>query len=67
MARLGAPPHVLAAILNHDQRSIQNVTAVYNRHRYAKEKLEALTLWNQHVVALVAGTDEKVVPIRPGA
>jgi integrase len=64
MARHGVPPHVLAAVLNHDQRSVQGVTAVYNRTRYSKEKREALTLWNQHVVALVAGEDEKVVSIR---
>jgi len=63
MARLGVPPHVLAAVLNHDQRSVQGVTAVYNRTRYSKEKREALMLWNQHVAALIAGEENKVIKL----
>ena len=63
MARLGVPPHVLAAVLNHDQASVQGVTAVYNRTRYTKEKRDALALWNHHVAAIVAGEPGNVVPM----
>lgn len=55
MARLGFAPHVLAAVLNHDQQSVQGVTVIYNRTRYGKEKAEALALWSQHVAKLIEG------------
>jgi integrase len=64
MARLGVPPHILAAVLNHDQRSIQTTIAIYNKYRYSREKAEASWLWGQHVTGLVAGSGEKVVALR---
>ena len=45
MARLGVPPQVLAAVLNHAQGSVQGVTAIYNRHSYEAEKRDALDQW----------------------
>ena len=33
MARLGHPPYVVAAVLNHSPGAIQGITVVYNRHR----------------------------------
>jgi integrase len=63
MARLGIAPHVLAALLNHDQRSVQGVTAVYNREKYRAEKRRALELWCNHVATLMAGERSNVIPL----
>jgi integrase len=49
MARLGHPPHVVAAVLNHAPGSTQGITAVYNRHRYDDEKRAALDAWARHI------------------
>jgi integrase len=53
LAGLGVPPHVLAAILNHSPGRTQGITAVYNRHRYAAERRQALEGWAEHVLELV--------------
>ena len=45
MARLGVPPQVLAAVLNHSPGSVQGITAIYNRHSYEVEKRDALDRW----------------------
>lgn len=55
MARLGHPPHVVAAILNHSPGGTQGITAVYNRYLYAEEKRAALEAWGAHVSGLLAG------------
>ena len=67
MARLGHPPHVVAAVLNHSPGSLMGITAVYNRHRYTDEKRAALDAWARHVGRLVNGTTAKVVTLRRGA
>jgi hypothetical protein len=41
--------------------------AVYNRHIYTAEKRKALTLWAEHVLALVAKREATVVAFRPAA
>jgi integrase len=48
MARLGVPPHVVEAVLNHKSGQVRGVAAVYNRYSYAAEKREALALWAEH-------------------
>lgn len=55
MARLGHPPHVVAAILNHSPGGTQGITAVYNRYRYVDEKRAALEEWGLYVEALIKG------------
>jgi integrase len=64
MARLGHPPHVVAAVLNHAPGSTQGITAVYNRFRYDDEKRAALDAWARHVNRLVNGTVTEVVELR---
>jgi integrase len=49
MARLGVPPHVVEAVLNHKSGQVRGVAAVYNRYSYSTEKREALALWAAHV------------------
>jgi integrase len=55
MARLGHPPHVVAAVLNHAPGATQGVTAIYNRHRYDDEKRAALDAWARHLRQVTAG------------
>ena len=45
MARLGHPPHVVAAILNHAPGATMGITAVYLRHRFSDRE----TLHTQHL------------------
>lgn len=54
MARMGFPPHVVSAVLNHAPATTQGITAVYNRHRYTDEKRAALEAWAAHVAANMA-------------
>jgi integrase len=55
MADLGVQPHIVEAILNHISGHKAGVAGVYNRSTYATEKREALTLWSDHVMALLEG------------
>jgi integrase len=63
MARLGHPPHVVAAILNHSPGSTQGITAIYNRHRYGDEKRAALAAWGRELERVLGRGDAKVVAI----
>lgn len=54
MARLGAPIHVVEAILNHKSGTISGVAAIYNRHDYASEKRLWLSRWAEAVLREVA-------------
>lgn len=47
MARQGVAPHVVEKILNHVSGIISGVAAVYNRHAYDKDKVEAMKVWGQ--------------------
>ena len=55
MARLGIPPHIADAILNHKTGSIQGVAATYNRFGYQEERRRALEAWEQYVLTRVVG------------
>jgi integrase len=67
MARLGHPPHVVAAVLNHSPGSLQGITAVYNRHRYDDEKRAALEAWTRHLRRVTEGATAEVVELRRAA
>jgi integrase len=64
MARLGQPPHVAEAILNHRSGTISGVAAVYNRYDYGDEKRAALEAWGRHVKMIASGESAKVIPLR---
>lgn len=53
MARLKVPPHVADKVLNHTQGTIKGVAAVYNRFEYRDERVAALDVLGQFVMALV--------------
>ena len=55
MARLGVDRVVIGKVLNHAENE---VTAVYDRHQYDREKRRALDLWGERLAAIVDGTDE---------
>ena len=45
LAALGVAPHVISVMLNHRSGFRTGVTAIYNRHEYAKEAKAAWALW----------------------
>ena len=51
MTSMGTPRLVVAKILNHVET---NITAVYDRHSYDKEKREALEAWAERLEDIVA-------------
>lgn len=53
MADLGILPHVIEAVLSHTSGHKAGVAGIYNRSSYATEKRQALTLWADHVSALI--------------
>ena len=55
LSDLGVLPHVVEAVLNHVSGHKAGVAGIYNRSSYAAEKRDALTLWGDHVTALVEG------------
>ena len=62
LAELGVSFEVAERVLNHAMLGLE---AVYNRHSYAAEKRNALTLWAEHVLALVEKREATVVAFRP--
>ena len=53
MARLGFPPHVVGAVLNHSPSATHGITAVYQRYRYDREKRQALEAWARRLTQIV--------------
>lgn len=64
LAKLGVPVHVTEAVLNHRSGKISGIAAVYNRHDYKDEKIQALEAWGRHLDMLVTGKPAKVVSLR---
>ena len=64
MADLGVGPHVIEAVLNHVSGTRSGVAGVYNRALYQSEKRMALDLWGAHVMSLVSGQADNIVPLR---
>jgi integrase len=63
MAELGIAPHVIEAVLNHISGHKAGVAGIYNRASYAAEKRAALSLWAEHVKAVV-GIGSNVLPMK---
>ena len=60
LASIGVERFVISRILNHIER---NVTAIYDRYSYDKEKRLALNLWASKLEEIVTGKKTKIVPI----
>jgi integrase len=55
MASLGMPVHVVEKHLNHRSGTISGVAAVYLRHSYWTERVNAAKAWAEHLERIVAG------------
>jgi integrase len=64
MGELGITPHVIEAVLNHVSGTKSGVAGIYNRSTYEREKVAALSLWADHVLAVVEGHETPVVSLR---
>ena len=64
MASLNIPPHIVEKILNHTGGEISGVAAVYNRHEYTDERINALTAWSNHIAALMNKKSSNVVHLK---
>jgi len=58
--RLGVRFEVTEAVLNHVGGSRAGVAGIYQRHDWKAEKRDALDLWNNHVVSILANADEVI-------
>jgi integrase len=64
---LGVLPHVVEAICNRvsTQKSGKSgVAGVYNKALYLRERVDALRLWANHLLAIVEGRESNVVSLR---
>jgi integrase len=61
MNDIGIAPHIVEAVLNHQSGSKRGVAGVYNRSSYQREVRAALAQWEDHIRALVAGGERKVL------
>jgi integrase len=61
MTRAGVSRLVLSKVLNHVEHGI---TAVYDRHGYDQEKVNALTTWNDHLRIIIDAETAQVVSFR---
>jgi integrase len=64
MADIGIEPHVIEACLNHYSGHRRGVAGVYNKSSYERAVAAALARWSEHVLALVEGREQKILPIR---
>jgi integrase len=64
MAKLGAQPHIIEAVLNHVSGHKAGVAGIYNRSTYEAEKRTALDRWAEHVAAIVEGRESNVTPLK---
>jgi integrase len=66
LGELGIPPHVVAAVLNHVSDFRGGVHGIYDRSTLEPQKRNALTLWGEHLLAIVEGREAPltVVPFR---
>jgi integrase len=62
-AELGVAVHVCDRILNHSNRALGTVGAVYQVSEFRKERAAALELWSRHVMGLVRPPASNVVKL----
>ena len=63
MADLGAQPHIIEQVLNHQSGHKRGPAGIYNRSSYEREVKAALALWHKHVRSLVEGSGSKVLTL----
>lgn len=60
MASMGYMDEIIDAVLNHVK---QGIIRTYNRHKYDKEKRQALEAWEQKLLSITTGQSCKVIPL----
>ena len=65
MARLGVAIHTIEKVLNHRSGTFRGIVGVYQHYDFAAEMKVALNRWSDHVAAVVAGGESKIIPLRP--
>ena len=53
-AKIGTPPHIIEALLNHASGQISGVAAIYNRYQYADEKRSAMQRYDEYLASIFA-------------
>jgi integrase len=61
MATLGAQPHIIEQVLNHQSGHKAGIAGVYNRSPYEREVKAALALWADHLRTIIGGGERKVL------
>jgi len=61
MADIGVQPHIIEAALNHFSGHRGGIAGVYNRSTYEREVRAALATWHDHLRAIIAGGERKIV------
>ncbi|WP_261934329.1 tyrosine-type recombinase/integrase [Sphingomonas bisphenolicum] len=57
--RLGVRFEVTEAVLNHVGSARSGVAGIYQRHDWREEKREALRVWNDHIMTILANTPRR--------
>lgn len=60
LSALGHSDEVIDAVLNHVKKG---VVAIYNRHRYDREKQMALEAWARKITSIINGVQGKVISL----
>ena len=61
---LNCQPHIVEAVLGHYSGHRRGPARVYNRAIYTREIAVALAHWASHLLAIVEGRKQKIVPLR---
>ena len=61
MANLGVQPHIIEEILAHSGGHKSGVAGIYNKATYAAAVRSALATWHDHLRAVLAGEERKIL------
>lgn len=64
LSALRVPDHVSEMVIGHGKKGLQRV---YDQHRYAGEKREAMVAWARRIQAIISPPAVNIVPIRGAA
>lgn len=57
-AKIGTPPHVTEALLNHKTGTLTPIAKIYNRYRWEKEMREAMNTYDAHISRVISAADD---------
>jgi integrase len=60
MHEIGIQPHIVEAVINHVGHKA-GIAGVYNKAAYTKEKVTALRVWSEYLLAVLESRDSKVL------